>query len=48
MRRRIMLAALVMIAGGGQGHAQTATPETIARGKYLAEFGGCNDCHTPG
>jgi mono/diheme cytochrome c family protein len=20
----------------------------IARGKYLVEFGGCNDCHTPG
>jgi mono/diheme cytochrome c family protein len=20
----------------------------IARGKYLANFGGCNDCHTPG
>jgi mono/diheme cytochrome c family protein len=22
--------------------------DQVARGKYLAAFGGCNDCHTPG
>jgi mono/diheme cytochrome c family protein len=27
---------------------QQASPAQIARGKYLVEFGGCNDCHTPG
>jgi len=25
-----------------------AASDKIARGKYLVEFGGCNDCHTPG
>jgi mono/diheme cytochrome c family protein len=25
-----------------------ATPQVVARGKYLAGFAGCNDCHTPG
>jgi mono/diheme cytochrome c family protein len=24
-----------------------ATPDTIARGKYLVTIAGCNDCHTP-
>ena len=26
---------------------KAAPPEQIARGKYLVNFGGCNDCHTP-
>ena len=25
----------------------TATPDKIARGKYLVTIAGCNDCHTP-
>jgi mono/diheme cytochrome c family protein len=25
-----------------------AGPNPLARGKYLVEFGGCIDCHTPG
>lgn len=25
-----------------------AQTEQVQRGKYLATFGGCNDCHTPG
>jgi mono/diheme cytochrome c family protein len=25
-----------------------ATPQQIARGKYLVTLSGCNDCHTPG
>ena len=25
----------------------TATPDRIARGKYLVTIAGCNDCHTP-
>ena len=41
------LACAVALASS-MSHAQTATPERIARGKYLVEFGGCNDCHTPG
>jgi mono/diheme cytochrome c family protein len=25
-----------------------AAESTVARGKYLVQFGGCSDCHTPG
>ena len=32
---------------GGEAWAQTSRAE-IARGKYLMQFGGCIDCHTPG
>lgn len=30
------------------GSAQAQTTPNIARGKYLASVGGCNDCHTAG
>jgi mono/diheme cytochrome c family protein len=32
----------------GQGAAQTASMDPVARGKYLVTVGSCNDCHTPG
>jgi mono/diheme cytochrome c family protein len=35
-------AALFLALPAGAGDKQ------VARGKYLVEFGGCNDCHTPG
>jgi mono/diheme cytochrome c family protein len=41
---RLILAATAMIATSYNAPAQTP----IERGKYLVEFGGCNDCHTPG
>jgi mono/diheme cytochrome c family protein len=28
--------------------ALQAAESTVARGKYLVQFGGCGDCHTPG
>jgi mono/diheme cytochrome c family protein len=28
--------------------SQTAASKDIARGKYIVQIGGCNDCHTPG
>lgn len=28
--------------------AAGGTSDQIERGKYLTQFGGCNDCHTPG
>ena len=40
--------ACTMILGSVELRAQTATHASVARGKYLVEFGGCNDCHTPG
>ncbi len=52
-RRPLLFAALASMActmafASTGSRAQTATAEQIARGKYLVEFGGCNDCHTPG
>jgi mono/diheme cytochrome c family protein len=44
-----VIAAAVM---GWNGSAESASASVsaaqLARGKYLVEFGGCNDCHTPG
>ena len=28
--------------------SQVAASKDLARGKYIAQIGGCNDCHTPG
>jgi mono/diheme cytochrome c family protein len=39
-------AAIALVAGVLPLSAQTATP--AARGKYLVNIAGCNDCHTPG
>ena len=36
--------ALVVVATA----APLSADPRIERGKYLAEFGGCHDCHTPG
>jgi mono/diheme cytochrome c family protein len=43
-------AALIVwqTAAADAQNATKATSKQIARGKYLASFGGCNDCHTPG
>lgn len=32
---------------GGAPGAESPADDRIARGKYLVNFGGCNDCHTP-
>lgn len=56
-RMHMAAAALVALAAVAGAHALvTAAPakagkssaEKIARGKYLVDAGGCNDCHTPG
>jgi cytochrome c553 len=31
----------------GSGRAKEADAGRIARGRYLVNYGGCNDCHTP-
>lgn len=41
-------AALALFYWGGVVQAERPVVEQIERGKYLVEFGGCNDCHTPG
>ena len=38
------VAAVAWILTASSARAQ----DPVARGKYLATFGGCNDCHTPG
>ena len=40
--------ALQLGAGDEAARAQTPTRAPLARGKYLVQFGGCIDCHTPG
>lgn len=47
-------AALLLSAGCRPNPGNTAAAATVpdsaaqvARGQYLADFGGCNDCHTP-
>jgi mono/diheme cytochrome c family protein len=43
------LALVGLLLATGDEAAQSQTPRhAIARGKYLVEFGGCIDCHTPG
>src|SRR5262245_14386744 len=37
-------AAAIILATAASAFAQ----DPVARGKYLATFGGCTDCHTPG
>lgn len=41
-----LLAALTWCAGGDTAWANGKADE-IARGRYLVETAGCNDCHTP-
>ena len=48
-----MLALLAFLAVQWSGATQQPAPrdgqnEAIAQGKYIAQIGGCNDCHTTG
>ena len=47
----IVISVMVLffqISCSGEGGSKPLTKaEKIDRGKYLVEFGGCNDCHTP-
>jgi mono/diheme cytochrome c family protein len=48
--RRLVLPAIALAAVSVlsfSGTAQAADPQ-VERGKYLVQFGGCSDCHTPG
>jgi mono/diheme cytochrome c family protein len=47
MKTRVLL-ALTALAAAFQLPAQAAGPDPVARGRYLAQVAGCNDCHTPG
>ena len=41
-------AATVVAAALPLSTAVAADPPAVARGKYLVDIAGCNDCHTPG
>ena len=47
MSHRAVILAIVLACASVPA-AFAADPAVVARGKYLADFGGCNDCHTPG
>src|SRR6516165_12200992 len=46
MRRVIQFVAALALTMPGV--AAVAADDGVARGEYLVQFGGCNDCHTPG
>ena len=46
-RKTLALACLALATLASSAQAQTSRTE-VARGKYLVNFGGCIDCHTPG
>jgi mono/diheme cytochrome c family protein len=39
-----MMLATIMTSHSTPAYAE----DKVARGRYLVQFGGCNDCHTPG
>ena len=39
------VALALLVAADKTGN--TPAPDRVARGRYLVNFGGCNDCHTP-
>ena len=44
----ILALAIVATATARDGsQASMSTSDKVARGKYLVQFGSCNDCHTP-
>ncbi len=44
----LVLVALVAAAAGAPQQSAEKVPAEVARGKYLVQIAGCNDCHTPG
>lgn len=46
--RRTSLALISALLVSAPAFAQQKADPQLARGRYLVEIGGCNDCHTPG
>jgi len=44
----VTLTAFALLAQAAAAAATDRDTRLIERGKYLAQVGGCNDCHTPG
>ena len=43
----LSLSAALAASQGAWAQSAGAGKGELARGKYLTEFGGCSDCHTP-
>lgn len=46
--RQIVLPSLLLIPGLALSAGPATSEDVVARGKYLVQISGCNDCHTPG
>src|SRR5689334_4993728 len=44
----MLAAAVALTVAAPLVPARAADPAVVARGKYLVNIAGCNDCHTPG
>jgi mono/diheme cytochrome c family protein len=44
----LAVVSFVMVSVAAAQPSEAQTVDELARGKYLVEFGGCIDCHTPG
>lgn len=47
-RRRLAALLIAALAAASTWAADPKKKDEIARGRYLIEVSGCNDCHTPG
>lgn len=45
---RVILAAAALAGVAIAAQAGSPSHKSIARGKFLVDYGGCQDCHTPG
>lgn len=48
MKRSTCMVTLMVTAFTGATHYAFAESDLVARGRYVVEITGCNDCHTPG
>lgn len=50
LSRRLLAAAAAVALTGASAHAFAEPPaaDRVARGRYLVQIAGCNDCHTAG
>jgi mono/diheme cytochrome c family protein len=48
MKKRFLALALVLPTVAVADVTEMQSKNDIARGRYIVQLGGCNDCHTPG
>jgi mono/diheme cytochrome c family protein len=45
---QVLAAELIVVVAGAQEEAAKSLSPEVARGRYLVQIAGCNDCHTAG